>query len=111
MLYDILMESKDYGLSRLPELAQGHAAERFGIPVETADRVLELASATISDRRGAERASWLFMGMQLTSGVIEPVPNFRFWERSSKEHYSDSLNRSIQRQHDHECIHDHDDGA
>lgn len=79
-LYDILMESKKYGLSRLKELARDSAGE-FGIPAET---LLEYWGCFSYDFGEQERKGLLtYYSYAAELGVIEKVPELRIWSRPS----------------------------
>jgi len=79
-LYDILMESKRYGMARLSELAGQHAAD-FGIPAETLLRYWNLFSYDL----GPEEQKWLltYYGYAAELGAIDAVPELRFWGRQA----------------------------
>ena len=77
-LYDILMESKSYGLSHISELARTHT-ERFGIPAE----VLIDYWTSFSYNFGTEEQKGLlnFYRYAAEIGAIEPGTELRFWEK------------------------------
>lgn len=78
-LYDILLESKTYGLSRLPELAQEHA-DRFGIP---APRLLEYWRSFSFDFGPQEHKGLMtYYGYAAELGAVKPVTELRFWKKS-----------------------------
>jgi chorismate dehydratase len=78
VLYDILIQSKSYGLSDLPALAREHAG-RFGLPAETLIDYWRLFSY---DFGGEEKKGLLaFYGYAAELGVIPPVKELRLWER------------------------------
>lgn len=79
VLYDILMKSKEYGLSRLPELARSSAG-RFGLPVRL---LVEYWNCFSYDLTDYEKDGLLaFYTCAAESGVIKPVKQLRFWEPS-----------------------------
>ena len=80
VLYHILKESKAYGLSHLTELAEQYA-ERFGIPAQT----LLAYWAAFSFGLGPEEQKGLmtYYGYAAEIGVVEPVPDLRFWNGPS----------------------------
>ncbi len=76
-LYDILMESKAYGLSRLPQIAAAHAG-RFGI---AADRLLEYWKSFSYDFTDAEKKGLMtFYRYAAEIGAVEPVSDLRIWK-------------------------------
>ena len=80
VLYHILRESKAYGLSHLPELAEQHA-ERFGIAAET---LLAYWGCFSFDLGPEEQKGLLtYYGYAAEIGAVEPVPGLRFWNVSS----------------------------
>ena len=80
VLYHILKDSKAYGLSHLPDLAEQHA-ERFGIPAQT----LLAYWAAFSFGLGSEEQKGLmtYYGYAAEIGVVKPVPGLRFWDSRS----------------------------
>jgi chorismate dehydratase len=78
VLYDILMKSKVYGLSNVPELARANA-DRFGI----AEQALIDYWTSLSYNFGDEEKKGLltFYGYAAELGAIEPVQELRFWEK------------------------------
>ncbi len=77
-LYDILMLSKDYGLSHIAELAGIHA-ERFGIPESL---LIEYWKSINYDFGEDERKGLLaYYGYAAELGAIKPVTELRFWQR------------------------------
>lgn len=78
-LYDILIQSKAYGLSDLPSLARVHA-DRFGL---SADMLTDYWRS-FSYHFGEEEKKGLlaFYGYAAELGVIPPVKDLRFWEPS-----------------------------
>ncbi len=76
VLYDILVQSKAYGLSHLSELATAHSS-RFGIPEGT---LLEYWSAFSYDLGESEQKGLTsFYAYAAEIGAIEIVPDLRFW--------------------------------
>jgi len=77
-LYDILMESKSYGLSHLPELAREFAG-RFGI---AAPMLLEYWNSFSFDFGPQEQKGLMtYYGYAAEIGVVKPVTELRFWEQ------------------------------
>jgi len=79
-LNDILKESKEYGLSRLNELADGHAAQ-FGIPVETLVQYWNCFSYDLGPEEQKGLLTYYEYAMEL--GVIDSVPDLRIWTPES----------------------------
>jgi chorismate dehydratase len=78
-LYHILKESKTYGLSHLPKLAQEYA-ERFGIP---AAKLLEYWNAFSFDFGPQEQKGLMtYYGYAAEVGAVKPVTELRFWEQA-----------------------------
>jgi chorismate dehydratase len=77
VLYDILRESRIYGLAHLRELADS-SVERFGIP---AQKLMEYWSS-FSYAFGEEEKKGLlaFYGYAAELGVIDAVPDLRLWQ-------------------------------
>jgi chorismate dehydratase len=75
-LYDILMESKRYGMSRLGELAREHAAD-YGIPAETLLRYWNLFSYDLGPEE--QKGLLTYYGYAAELGAIDAVPELRFW--------------------------------
>lgn len=75
-LNDILKESKDYGLSRLDELAEGHAAQ-FGIPVETLVQYWKCFSYDFGPEE--QKGLLTYYGYAMELGVIDSVPDLKIW--------------------------------
>lgn len=75
-LYHALVESKQYGMSRLAELAERHAGD-FGLPAETLVRYWN----TFSYDLGPEEQKGLltYYGYAMELGVIDSVPDLRIW--------------------------------
>ena len=80
VLYHILKDSKAYGLSRLPELAEQHA-DRFGISAKT----LLAYWRSFSFDLGPEELKGLmtYYGYAAEIGAVKPVPELRFWKSPS----------------------------
>jgi chorismate dehydratase len=78
-LYHILRESKIYGLSHLPELAQQHA-DRFGIP---APKLLEYWNAFSFDFGPNEQKGLMtYYGYAAEIGAVKPVTELKFWKQT-----------------------------
>jgi chorismate dehydratase len=79
-LYDSLQESKRYGLSRLQELADGHAGQ-FGMAPEDLLHYWK----TLSYDLGLEEQKGLltYYGYAAELGVIDRVPDLKLWKRGS----------------------------
>lgn len=77
-LYDIIMESRAYGLAHLGELAETNAA-RFNLPAAVLLKYWNL----FSYRFGEEEKKGLlaYYGYAAELGAIEPVKELRFWTR------------------------------
>jgi chorismate dehydratase len=75
-LYDALRESKQYGMSRLTELAEHHSGD-FGLSAETLVRYWN----TFSYDLGPEEQKGLltYYGYAMELGVIDSVPDLRIW--------------------------------
>jgi len=79
-LYDILMESKNYGLSHLEELA-ATAAGHFGISAET---LIAYWGCFSYDFSAAEQKGLVtYYNFAADLGVIDTVPDLRIWSKSS----------------------------
>ena len=80
LLYNALLDSKQYGLSNLNELAEHHAGE-FGLPAETLVRYWN----TFSYDLGPEEQKGLltYYGYAMELGVIDSVPDLRIWTPES----------------------------
>jgi len=79
-LLDVLRESKQYGLSRLQELALEHAA-KFGISAETLLRYWNLFSYDLGP--GEQKGLLAFYGYAAELGAIDAVPELRFWGKQA----------------------------
>ena len=79
-LYDILQQSKAYGLSRLQELADGHAG-RFGFSPEALVRYWQTFSYDLGpdERKGL----LTYYGYAAELGVIDKVPELRLWQKGA----------------------------
>lgn len=75
VLYHSLMESKRYGLGRLPELAAGHAG-RFGLPEGLLLDYWRTFSYDLGDDE--QRGLLAFYGYAADLGVIDRIPDLRF---------------------------------
>jgi chorismate dehydratase len=77
-LYDILMESRNYGLSHLGEIA-GAEQDRFNLPAQVLFEYWKLFSYHFGEE---ERKGLLtFYGYAAEIGAIEPVTELRFWPK------------------------------
>ena len=77
-LYDILIISKQYGLSRMEELA-GSGADQFGIPAET---LLQYWGSFSYDFGPLEQKGLMaYYRHAAELGVIDAVPDLRIWTR------------------------------
>jgi chorismate dehydratase len=78
-LYDIIMRSKAYGLSNIPDLAVTHA-DRFGLPV----RILTDYWKTISYDLGSDEKKGLlaFYRYAAEIGAINEITGLRFWKKT-----------------------------
>ena len=79
-LLDILVESKQYGLSRLQELAAENAA-RFGLPAETLLRYWNLFSYDLGPAE--QKGLVAFYSYAAELGAIDAVPELRFCGRQA----------------------------
>jgi chorismate dehydratase len=79
-LYDILQESKAYGLARLQELADGHA-ERFGMTPDALVRYWRTFSYDLGPDE--QRGLLTYYGYAAEVGVIDSVPELRLWKKGS----------------------------
>jgi len=79
-LADILTESKQYGMSSLRELADGHAAG-FGI---SADMLLQYWNCFSYDFGPEEQKGLLtYYGYAAELGAIDAVPELRIWRKGA----------------------------
>jgi len=77
-LYHLLLESKSYGLSHLPELAQA-CTVKFGIP---APKLLEYWNSFSFDFGPLEQKGLMtYYGYAAELGAVQPVTDLRFWEQ------------------------------
>ncbi len=79
-LYDVLNRSKQYGLSRLRELADGNA-DRFGIPADTLFRYWNSFSFDLGPEE--QKGLMTYYGYAAELGAIDAVPELRFWSPAS----------------------------
>jgi chorismate dehydratase len=79
-LYNGLRESKEYGLSRFRELAEGHAAQ-FGIPVETLVQYWNCFSYDLGPEE--QKGLLAYYGYAADLGVIDAVPDLRIWRKET----------------------------
>lgn len=77
-LYDILIESKKYGLARIEELARS-GAEEFGIPAETLMRYWGCFSYDFGPLE--QKGLLTYYSYALELGVIDAIPDLRIWTR------------------------------
>lgn len=78
LLYDILIKSKQYGLSHVSELARANA-DRFGIPEQVLIDYWTSLSYNFDDEE--KKGLLAFYGYAAEIGAIEPVTELRFWQR------------------------------
>jgi chorismate dehydratase len=78
MLYDILISSKAYGISHLRDLARTQT-ERFNIPAELLFSYWNSFSYGLG--REEQKGLHAFYGYAAEIGVIETVPDLRFWTK------------------------------
>ena len=76
-LYDILMESKDYGFSRLPELAKS-ASEEFGLGEETLLAYWNTFSYGFGESE--QKGLLTYYGYSAELGVLGSVPELKIWQ-------------------------------
>ncbi len=77
-LYDILMESRSYGLGHLKELSEGTAG-RFNIPASVLFEYWNLFSYGFQAEE--QRGLLTYYGYAAEIGAIEPVTELRFWSK------------------------------
>jgi chorismate dehydratase len=77
-LYDILMESRAYGLSHLPELA-GESADRCGIPEPALLEYWDLFSYGFGEEERKGLMAYYQYAAEL--GAIKPVKDLRIWAK------------------------------
>lgn len=80
-LREILVKSKQYGMSRLRELAEAQA-ERFGIPAEMLNQYWNLLSYDLGDQE--QKGLMTFYGYAAEIGAINGVPDLRFLEPGAR---------------------------
>ncbi len=78
-LYDILMESKAYGLTHLREFAESTAG-RFNLPPEVLLRYWNLFSYSFGEDE--RKGLMTYYGYAAEIGAIETVTDLRFWGRT-----------------------------
>jgi chorismate dehydratase len=79
MLYDILIASKAYGISHLGDLARSEA-KRFKVPEELLFSYWNSFSYGLG--REEQKGLSAFYGYAAEIGVIETIPELRFWTKS-----------------------------
>ncbi len=77
VLYDILLKSKAYGLAHLGELADAYA-ERFGIPASVLFEYWGSFSYNLNEEE--KKGLLTYYGYAAELGVIDTVPDLRFWK-------------------------------
>ena len=77
-LYDILMESRAYGLAHLQELAET-ASGRFNIPASVLLQYWQLFSYDFGEEE--QKGLLAYYGYAAEIGAIEPMTNLRFWTK------------------------------
>ncbi len=78
VLYDVLMQSKKYGLAHLSELANSHA-DRFGL---SADLLTDYWTSFSYDLTDFEKKGLLaFYGYAAEIGAVLPISDLQFWEK------------------------------
>jgi chorismate dehydratase len=75
-LSDVLLASKQYGMSRLRELADEHAA-RFGIPADTLSHYWSSFSYDLGPEE--QKGLLAYYGYAAELGAIDAVPELRIW--------------------------------
>ncbi len=78
-LYDILMESKSYGLSHLKELAETTAG-RFDLSAEVLFEYWKLFSYNFGEEE--QKGLMTYYGYAAEIGAIETVTDLKFWSRT-----------------------------
>jgi len=78
-LYDILMESRTYGLSHFDELAAA-ASGRFGIPAPVLKDYWNLFSYGFGEEE--QKGLMAYYGYAAAIGAIKTVKDLRFWRKS-----------------------------
>jgi chorismate dehydratase len=79
-LYDILMESKRYGFSRLHQLADSSSGD-FGIPAETLMRYWNCFSYEFGPVE--QKGLLTYYGYAAELGVIDAVPDLKIWKKGA----------------------------
>jgi len=79
-LYDILMESKRYGLSRLRQLAEAGSGT-FGLSVETLVRYWNCFSYDFGPDE--QKGLLAYYGYAAELGVIDAVPDLKIWKKEA----------------------------
>jgi chorismate dehydratase len=77
-LYDILMESKRFGLSNIPDLAAAHAG-RFGLPSGLLSEYWRSFSYDLTEYE--QKGLTTYYGYAAEIGAIEAVRELIFWNR------------------------------
>lgn len=77
-LYDILMESRAFGLSHLDDIAKGETG-RFGIPAPVLMEYWKLFSYGFGEEE--QKGLLTFYGYAAEIGAIEAVKELRFWSK------------------------------
>lgn len=78
VLYDILMQSKAYGLAHIPDLAVTNAS-RFGLPVQTLIDYWRCFTYDLG--HDEQKGLQAFYGYAAEIGAIDTVRDLRFWKR------------------------------
>lgn len=78
VLYDILITSKAYGLSNIPELASAHA-DRFKIRAEVLVQYWNALSYDFGDEE--QKGLLAFYAYAAEIGAIEKMTDLRFWKK------------------------------
>jgi len=79
-MYDIIMESKLYGLAHLAELAEA-TTSRFNLPSRVLFDYWNLFSYDFGEQE--QKGLLAYYGYAAEIGAIEPVADLRFWTRGS----------------------------
>ncbi|MGE5172489.1 MAG: menaquinone biosynthetic enzyme MqnA/MqnD family protein [Betaproteobacteria bacterium] len=77
-LYDIIMESKSYGLAHLKELAE-ETTGKFNIPAPVLLNYWNLFSYSFGEEE--QKGLLTYYGYAAEIGAIEGVPDLRFWSK------------------------------
>jgi chorismate dehydratase len=78
-LYDILIASKRYGLSHLPELANAYS-DQLDIPAQLLIAYWNSFSYELGDRE--QKGLLAYFGYAAEIGAIDAIPDLHFWSRS-----------------------------